>query len=556
MPTPVASMLFIKCKERVVAVTIPTGFDLTSCRNREERTVISALQSALSDSWIIVPNFMFRHGYEDGESDVVLIHPKHGIVVIEVKGGRIALEKGNWVGTDKDPVAQMRRNSYAVRDLLRREIGDQYLQVRAGIWLPSATKVKGKFPPGLTSEQLLIDKDLIDPESAIVNLCSRPFAPRRLTAGELTAIVDFLAPTAELSYDTSSLGQFLRSELDVISETQVVTLASLDAHHRVVVTGRAGTGKTHLATTWMRRGLMVDEDEEPARVLLTCYNDPLAIKLTAYVTSLYGGDEETMARVTVGAFLRTMLTLEGMPPLKIRDDEDGFWSKEVPAHLMSNWHRVSARFDRIIVDEAQDFSPAWLGLLESLLDPEGANQFFLLADPHQQLVDRGFVLPSPSAGWVSAELPFNVRNAKEIARVARRHLDGSVGASRLPAGDGISGVVAPRMADVVTSVNETLRTLYYEGIGPQDILVVASDTATRDHLRSALNLGIYGVSPLSKVVCETAHRAKGLEYDVAIVAVGVKPIRDTDLYIAVTRAIRQLIVVGPAAVLDRLGLAT
>ena len=105
MPTPVASMLFIKCKERVVAVTIPTGFDLTSCRNREERTVISALQSALSDSWIIVPNFMFRHGYEDGESDVVLIHPKHGVVVIEVKGGRIALEKGNCVGTDKDPVA-------------------------------------------------------------------------------------------------------------------------------------------------------------------------------------------------------------------------------------------------------------------------------------------------------------------------------------------------------------------------------------------------------------------------------------------------------------------
>ena len=91
-------------------------------------------------------------------------------------------------------------------------------------------------------------------------------------------------------------------------------------------------------------------------------------------------------------------------------------------------------------------------------------------------------------------------------------------------------------------------------MSPSDIVVVASDTATRDHLRSAVNLGVYGASGPNKVVCETAHRAKGLEYDVVIVAAGAKPIRDTDLYIAVTRAIRQLVVIGPPALLDRLGL--
>ena len=548
-------MLSIESKGYIVAFIVPPDFDLTTCRNREERTVITALQSRLSDDWIIVPNFMFRHGYANGESDVVLIHPTNGVVVIEVKGGRITLEKGAWVGTDRDPVGQMRHNSYAIRDMLRRETGNQYLEVRAGIWLPAVTKVKGKLPAGLTHEQLLIDKDLLDPAAAVWGICSRPYAPAPLTGTELDAILAFLAPSATLDYDTSALGQFLRNELDVISETQVTTLASLDGHRRVAVTGRAGTGKTHLATTWMRRGLMVGDDEEPARVLLTCYNDPLAAKLTDYVTSLYGGDEETLTRITVGAFLRIMLTLEGMPSLKIRDDESDFWTKEVPAHLLSNWHRVRARFDRIIVDEAQDFSPAWLGLLESLLDPDGANQLFLLADPHQQLVARGFVFPSSEAGWVVAELPFNVRNAKEIARVARRHLDGSAGASRLPAGDGISAKVASRMADVVAAVNDTIRTLQHEGVHSRDILVVASDTATRDYLRSAVNLGAYAGTNPTKVVCETAHRAKGLEYEVVIVAVGAKPIGDTELYIAVTRAIRQLVIVGPPALIDRLGLS-
>ncbi len=547
-------MLTIKFKESAVAFTVPPNFDLATCRNREERTVVSALIGRLSDDWIVIPNFMFRHEHADGESDVVLVHPKHGVVVIEVKGGRISIEKGRWIGTEKDPVVQMRHNSYAIRDLLRRETGNQFLHVRSGVWLPAVTKVKGKLPAGLTYEQLLLAADLDDPEGAIVDLCSRPFAPSPLSAAELGAIIAFVAPDTEMEYDVTALGEHLRSELAVISETQVATLASLDGHHRVAVTGRAGTGKTHLATTWMRRGLMIDDDQEPTRVLLTCYNDPLAIKLTNYVTSLYGGDEETMARVTVGAFLRTMLTLEGMPALKIRDDERDFWTKDVPAHLMSNWHHVTTRFDRIIVDEAQDFSPAWLGLLESLLDPDGANQIFLLADPHQQLIDRGFTMPTAAAGWVTAELPFNVRNAKEIARVARRHLDGSAAASRLPTGDGISGIAAPRMADVVKEVNDTIRSLLRDGVSPSDIVVVASDTATRDHLRSAVNLGVYGASGPNKVVCETAHRAKGLEYDVVIVAAGAKPIRDTDLYIAVTRAIRQLVVIGPPALLDRLGL--
>jgi len=57
------------------------------------------------------------------------------------------------------------------------------------------------------------------------------------------------------------------------------------------------------------------------------------------------------------------------------------------------------------------------------------------------------------------------------------------------------------------------------------------------------------------VACETAHRAKGLEYDAVIVAVSPKGISDTNFYVAVTRAVNRLYVVAPEEVLKKVNLA-
>ena len=118
--------------------------------------------------------------------------------------------------------------------------------------------------------------------------------------------------------------------------------------------------------------------------------------------------------------------------------------RDLPAHLLNNWSHITQRFDRIIVDEAQDFSPAWIGLLESLLDPEGEDKFFLLADTHQEVVARGFVPPSISAGWVHGDLRQNVRNSRDIARLARRFLDWAAAPASLPATEDFRGLEITR----------------------------------------------------------------------------------------------------------------
>jgi hypothetical protein len=61
--------------------------------SRAERTVRQRLRAAFDDAWRLYPNVRWlaatRPGgpARDGETDVVLVHPQRGILVIEVKGG-------------------------------------------------------------------------------------------------------------------------------------------------------------------------------------------------------------------------------------------------------------------------------------------------------------------------------------------------------------------------------------------------------------------------------------------------------------------------------------
>jgi superfamily I DNA/RNA helicase len=180
---------------------------------------------------------------------------------------------------------------------------------------------------------------------------------------------------------------------------------------------------------------------------------------------------------------------------------------------------------------------------------------FLLSDPRQRLVDRGFVEPSPEAGWVCATLTTNVRNSNEIARLARRFLDGASAPSALPPSKQVSGEVVVAETQLIDAVRSRLSRLMNDGVNRSDIMVVASDSRTRDLLRRELTLGRAEQRNDGLIACETAHRAKGLEAPVVITAIGEGGIEQGDFYVAVTRAILELHIVGPEDALGLVGLA-
>jgi hypothetical protein len=538
----------------------PETLDLAQIEDSTERHVVDILLRRLSDDWFIIPNFRFRSEMIDREIDVILVHLRIGVAILEVKGGQVSIQRGQWTnnGNRATPDEQALKNSFALREFLSDTIPEMSFKVAWGVALPKISEVRGELPAVMNRGQLLLSPDFDDVERSVETLFDSLHTRYCLDIHQLERILNKLCPDAEFVYDPHAESRRIREQLAVICEAQVQALMSLDSHHRVLVTGRAGTGKTYLAIRWAQSGLVTGEEEQSKSVLFTCYNDPLGLALKEYFPApdeQNGPDEEEYSRIVVGPFFRTMLQLKGLPALPFENTEDSdFWDVRAPSFLVKNWHLIEERFDRIIVDEAQDFSPAWIGLLESLLDPAGDNKMFLLSDPRQRLIDRGFVEPSIEAGWVHAELVTNVRNSREIARLARRFLDGAAAPSTLPTSTQVSGLIVESDQELIEAVKQRLGRALRDGIGPSEILVVASDSHTRDLLRTELALGRAERQGDGLIPCETAHRAKGLEASLAIAAIGEHGIDDGELYVAITRAITELHIIGPKDTLQQLGL--
>ena len=538
----------------------PETLDLADVEDPTERHVVDILRRRLSDDWFIIPNFRLRSEMVDREIDVILVHPRCGVAILEVKGGRVSIQRGQWTnnGNRAAPDEQALKNSFALREFLSDAISEESFKVAWGVALPKVTDVRGELPAVMKREQLLLSPDFDDVGWSVERLFDSLHTRYHFDNRQLERILNKLCPDAEFIYDPHAESRRIREQLMATCEAQVQALMSLDTNHRVIVTGRAGTGKTYLATRWAQSGLVTSGSERPKSVLFTCYNDPLGLALQEFFSVPEERDEfddENSSHIMVGPFFRTVLQLKGLPDLPFENTEDSdFWDVKVPSFLVKNWHLIEERFDRIIVDEAQDFSPAWIGLLESLLDPAGDNKIFLLSDPRQRLIDRGFVEPSIEAGWVHAELTTNVRNSKEIAKLARRFLDGASAPSTLPTSTQVSGLIVESDQELTEAVKLRLGTALRDGTRPSEILVVASDSRVRDLLRTELRLGRAERHGDGLIPCETAHRAKGLEALLTIAAISERGIDSGELYVAITRAISELYVVGPREPLQLLGL--
>src|SRR5450759_2655653 len=94
-----------------------------------EAKVFAALARSLPVGWTVLHHVQWlqkRPGRDtpDGETDFVVIHPVHGALILEVKGGRISYDasSGRWLtsgtGADDvhiaDPVTQARHSTYAL----------------------------------------------------------------------------------------------------------------------------------------------------------------------------------------------------------------------------------------------------------------------------------------------------------------------------------------------------------------------------------------------------------------------------------------------------------
>lgn len=545
---------------------IPTG---------SERLVARALFDGLDDAWTVFHSYNWLRPerswkatpLREGEADFVLIHPEHGLLVVEVKGGRIEFhpDQALWLQNGKqlrDPFDQARRNLHAlvaqVRERARFETAapPDRLPCTYGyaVVFPDSN-YEGTLPHGAHPDILAgacdmprLGQKMLQALNSWSDGAGAPL-PRK----DVHELLVALKGSFRLVEALSSRLQRDEEQLIQLTEMQAAALQGLYSNKRVLVEGVAGSGKTILG---LRRALAFAE--EGHRTLFLCFNRRLAEHLGQRVQH-----EHLVIRHFHGLCRDVCMAAHGEFPIpgpqEDREAPQRFWKEDAPERMFLALDDVpDRRFDAVVVDEAQDFQASWWDPVEALLrEPDGP--LYIFFDRKQNLYGSALQFPRTQVVY---SLNVNCRNTRKVAQSC-----GSILGMDIPASPFSPEGAKPqvhRVADPKTA-RETCghllnHLLVDERFPPSRIALLSPYTRAR----SCLGPGLPWHKVTEKheewgqdegVLFSTIRSFKGLEADIVILT-DLSGFREgfferSELYVAASRAKHRLHVLTDSAEIEQ-----
>ncbi|MEI7845476.1 MAG: ATP-binding domain-containing protein [Chloroflexota bacterium] len=475
-----------------------------------------------SVAWQSRKNGMTR----DGEADFVIAHPEWGVLVLEVKGGRVDYDSqtGTWTTTNRydqvfsiDPVEQARKSHHTLLEKITDLPGwdsSRFLNIGHAVCFPTSV-IKEKFLRLDMPREICIDNsDMGDIDAAILRVFTYYFSGKQTEYGSLgndrLGIVEgLLAHSFKI---TTPLGVELDMEdrrLIELTEQQYRLLDFLGNRRRALIAGCAGSGKTMLAVEKARKLA-----EQGFNVLLVCFNSALADDLA-----------QRLPNITVLHFhglCRELIKQAGLL-LRPTANEKEYNDVILPDGLINAIDETEQRFDAIIVDEGQDFKENyWIGLTGLLTEKEGI--FYVFYDDNQNLYGGATTLSG-----IIDEPPFilteNCRNTQAIHKVVIdfRNNRESIGCH------GPIGRIPEFLEYKDTSqMLRSLQSLLYrmtseESIRMENIVILTPHGKDNTALKPRVRLGNFSLTSnppdkRNEIQATSIHRFKGLERKVVIIA--------------------------------------
>ncbi len=425
----------IQTRVMTVAQMFPREIPLDQKTTQSERDLFDALKNQLPDDYFIYFAMPFIDPIqgEQGEVDFIILHPQKGMLFLECKGAGIErASDGTWYrcqGKKRErlkitPIEQVKKQLEALVTKFREPCNRLVAPVKGrfpmaygwALAFPFTSWPAGEIPPDVDPEVFLDARILHEAQAMIEGAFA---LHHRRYEGTLPILSpenfevfrsQILSPEFKL---VPNLGGALQSErLDFVrlSEEQEFLARMFIANRRITVSGGAGTGKTLLALHCAR--LLANEGK---RVLLLCFNRALADHLMQSVEEAppaMGNIEAiNFHRLCSKAGYAVGAPFEALPKEIV--NKSSFWVDQAPATL---WDAIANEkigpWDAIIVDEGQDFAPAWWEILECGVTEGG--QLAVFYDESQSLFEHGGELPD--LGPVMP-LTQNFRNTQAIASV-------------------------------------------------------------------------------------------------------------------------------------------
>lgn len=401
-----------------------------------EREVWDVLRAELGQDDVLMANLRLSDEVKDHEADIVAILGGAGVVVIEVKGGSVGVVGGQWrqSGNHKrtfDPVDQARTTKYAIR---------QYVESDPRWSGSSRRRIRWAHSVALPNTELHDDFSMPDcPRWAvhgkgdIADLAGRLYDVVVMqetdnvppSPGDVDLIVEILNGRHLPVLDISADGQARAAEVDRLTLEQATLLQVTRLLNRVEVRGGAGSGKTVLALTQARQLSRGHGGHKAQRVALICYS----LGLAAYFNRVVATWDRKHRPAFVGTF-HALGRIWGAPDGS-RDDSD-FWETELPAIMKQQSGGLADRqkFDSFIVDEGQDFADSWWAPIMGGLKDQETGGLFVYSDENQRIFQR---FGGPPVPLVPLILDHNLRNTRQIGEAfnplapMRMHLKGGDG---------------------------------------------------------------------------------------------------------------------------------
>lgn len=337
-----------------------------------------------------------------GEIDFIVVAPSGRVLLIEQKSGFLN-ETGeglvrNYEGKPRKVVNHIMRSIKGLRERFGGELSIDYL-----LYCPDYT-VRDPHLAGIDPHHI-IDATNKYRLAAVI----REILPvDDVTPGDqFDKVTRFLGNMLSLRPDPSSMIGNAAKMVARLSGGLATWARRLEfAPFRLHVVGTAGSGKTQLALAEYAAAI-----EAGLSPLYVCYNRPLADHIEQLVPP---GGRVASFHMLSDAFMRARDEVPeyGAPGVWERIEE-----QMTASPLPADW-----RYDVVIVDEGQDFSPAWRDILLRMLKDDG--RAIWLEDPNQNLYGREMV---PLPGWVTLHSDTNYRSPRQIVDMLA-----TIGATRTP----------------------------------------------------------------------------------------------------------------------------
>ena len=537
-------------------------------QNYGERKVAEALVNQLSEQTTVIHSFNWLGRTKsgsliEGECDLIILDPEHGMLFIEVKGGILGYEpdaeqwqrifpNGERQEINKDPFAQVRDNMYNIVEYMKENLkGEIPFTYGYAVAFPD-NRFTGRLPASIKRE-LLLDSSAMDKFQESIKRIFRVFTRstrRRPTKHAMITARNALLPKFDILPILYRTVENQESELHRITEDQKRILDTLASQKKAAVQGGAGTGKTLIALSKAQEMAKAN-----LRTLLLCYNRPLKDRLLQVASEEFGD------MLTIQNFHGLIHDFCELADIPFTGGEDTlgqeFWNNEAPELLMKACDKLpnEQKFDAVIVDEGQDFRELWWTSLDSVFrNPDEKKCFYVFFDPQQNLYVKDEVQLPDELGDPYF-LTVNCRNTVHIANYCASLIGKEIKTlENQPSGVEPETSQKQTVQSAIQTVGKIVKSLCMPSSGglkmsqvavlvpgysklpwPQKFNTIAT---TQDFEAWQNNQG---------VLIASLHRFKGLETDAAIILTRPLPDSESKLhvenYVACSRAKHILYVV-------------